>query len=98
MILKLLLNLQIIWMIFTKIINNIIQNKKHQTLIVFDYMIADVLSDEKLNTIVTELFIRGIKLNISLVFMTQSYFTVPENITLIPILLMSLLHQMILHV
>ena len=98
MILKLLLNLQIIWMIFTKIINNIIQNKKHQTLIVFDYMIADVLSDEKLNAIVTELFIRGIKLNISLVFMTQSYFTVPENITLIPILLMSLLHQMILHV
>ena len=98
MILKLLLNLQIIWMIFTKIINNIIQNKKHQTLIVFDYMIADVLSNEKLNAIVTELFIRGIKLNISLVFMTQSYFTVPENITLIPILLMSLLHQMILHV
>ena len=98
MILKILLNLQIIWMIFTKIINNIIQNKKHQTLIVFDYMIADVLSNEKLNAIVTELFIRGIKLNISLVFMTQSYFTVPENITLIPILLMSLLHQMILHV
>ena len=98
MILKLLLNLQIIWMIFTKIFNNIIQNKKHQTLIVFDYMIADVLSNEKLNAIVTELFIRGINLNISLVFMTQSYFTVPENISLIPILLMSLLHQMILHV
>ena len=43
-------------------------------------MIADMLSNKKLNSIVTELFIRGRKLNISLVFTTQSYFAVPKNI------------------
>ena len=41
-----------------------------------------MLSDKKLNPIVTELFIRGRKLNISLVFITKSYFTVPKNIRL----------------
>ena len=41
-----------------------------------------MLSDKKLNPIVTELFIRGGKLNISLVFITKSYFTVPKNIRL----------------
>ena len=45
-------------------------------------MIADMLSNKKLNPIVTELFIRGRKLNISLVFITQSYFAVPKNIRL----------------
>ena len=45
-------------------------------------MIANVLSNEKLNPIVTELFVRGRKLNISLVFITQSYFAVPKNIRL----------------
>ena len=43
-------------------------------------MIADMLSNKKLNPIVTELFIKGRKLNISLVFITQSYFAVPKNI------------------
>ena len=43
-------------------------------------MIADMLNNKKLNPIVTELFIRGRRLNIYLVFITQSYFTVPENI------------------
>ena len=57
-------------------------NEKRKTLIVFDYMIADMLSNKKLNRIVTELFIRGKKLNISLVFITQSYFAVPKNIRL----------------
>ena len=53
-------------------------NKKRKILIVFD-MIADMLSNEKLNAIVTELFTRGRKLNISLVFfITQSYFAVPK--------------------
>ena len=42
-------------------------------------MIVDMLSNKKLNTIVTELFIRGMKLNISLVITTQSYFAVPQN-------------------
>ena len=49
-------------------------NKKRQILIVFDDMIADMLSNEKFNPIVTELFIRGGKLNIFLVFIMQSYF------------------------
>ena len=45
-------------------------NKKRKILIVFDDMIADMLINKKLNSIVTELFIRGRKLNISLVFIT----------------------------
>ena len=45
-------------------------------------MIADMLSNEKLNRIVTELFIRGKKLNTCLVFITQSYFADPKDIRL----------------
>ena len=54
-------------------------NKKRKILIAFDDTIADMLSNKKLNPIVTELFIRGRKLNISLVFITQSYFAVPKK-------------------
>ena len=43
-------------------------------------MIADTLNNKKLNPIVTELFIRSRKINIFLVFITQSYFAVPKNI------------------
>ena len=57
-------------------------NKNKKILTVFDDMIADILSNKKLNPVVTELFIRGRKLNISLVFITQSYFAVPKNIRL----------------
>ena len=57
-------------------------NKKCKILIVFGDMIADMLSNKKLNPIVTQLFKRGWKQNISLVFIIQSYFTVPENIRL----------------
>ena len=45
-------------------------------------MIANTLSNKKLNPIVTGLFIRGRKPNIALVFITQSYFAVPKNIRL----------------
>ena len=45
-------------------------------------MIADIINNKKLNSIVTELFIRGRKLNISLVFTTQSYFKVPKDVGL----------------
>ena len=45
-------------------------DKKRKILVVFDDMMADMLSNEKLNLIVTELFIRGRKSNISLVFIT----------------------------
>ena len=41
-------------------------------------MIADMLSNKELNPIVPDLFIRGRKLNISLVFITQSFFAVPQ--------------------
>ena len=57
-------------------------NKKRKILIVFDDMIADMFSIKKLNSIVTELFIADRKLNISFVFITQSYFAVPKNIRL----------------
>ena len=57
-------------------------NKNRKTLIAFDDMIADMLTNKKLNPIVTELIIRERKLNISLVFITQSYFEVPKNIRL----------------
>ena len=56
--------------------------KKTATLIVFDDMIADMLSNKTVNTIVTELLIKGRKLNISLVFITQSYFSGRKNIRL----------------
>ena len=57
-------------------------NKKRKILIIFDDMIADMLSNRKLNPIITELFIRGRKLSIFLVFITQSHFTVSKNIRL----------------
>ena len=56
--------------------------KKHKVLIVFDDMIADMINNKKLNPVVTELFIRGRKLNISIVFITQSYFKVPKDVRL----------------
>ena len=71
-----------LWMIFIKKLGNTVQIKKMKTLIVFDYMIADIQSNKKLNPIVTKLFIRGRKLNIALAFMTQSYFAAPKNIRL----------------
>ena len=57
-------------------------NKKRKALLVFDDLIADMINNEKLDPIVTELFVRGKKLNISLVFVTQSYFADPKNIRL----------------
>ena len=55
---------------------------KERKIIVFDYMIADVINNKKANSVVTELFIRARKLNISLVFITQLYFKVPKNVRL----------------
>ena len=56
--------------------------KKRKVLIVFDDMIADMINNKKLNPVVTELFIRGRKLNISIVFITESYFKVPKDVRL----------------
>ena len=57
-------------------------DKENKILIVFDDMIADMINNKKLNSIVTELFIRGRKLSISLVFISQSYFKVPKDVRL----------------
>ena len=56
--------------------------KKRRVLIVFDDMIPGMISNKKLNPIVTELFIRGRKVNISIAFITQPYFKVPKEIRL----------------
>ena len=56
--------------------------RKRKILIVFDDMIADMINNNKLNPVVTEFFIRGRKFNISIVFITQSYFKVPKNVRL----------------
>ena len=63
-----------------KNIDNYNPDKENKILIVFDDMIADMIKNKELNSIVTELFIRGRKLNISLVFITQSYFKVPRDV------------------
>ena len=63
-----------------KNIDNYNPNKENKILIVFDDMIADMINNKKLNLIVTELFIRCRKLNISLVFITQSYFKAPKDV------------------
>ena len=81
MIQKFLLNTQIMEDIY-KIIEKHNPNKKRKLLIVFDDMIAYMLSNKKYNPIVTELFIRGRKLKISFVFIAQSYFDVPKKIRL----------------
>ena len=55
---------------------------ENKILIVSDDMIADMINSRRLESIVTELFIRGRKLNLSLVFITQSYFKVPKDVRL----------------
>ena len=57
-------------------------NKENKILIVFDDMTAVMINNKKPNSIVTELFIRGWKLNISLVFIIQSYFKVLKDVRL----------------
>ena len=57
-------------------------DKERKILIVFCDMIADIIKNKNLNLIVTELFIRRRKLNISFVFITQSQFKVPKDVRL----------------
>ena len=45
-------------------------------------MIADMIDNKKLNTIVTKPFIRGRNLNISLIFITQLYYKLPKDVRL----------------
>ena len=82
MILKVLLSTRIIWIIFIKILKNKIQirNIKYWSFLIIWLLICLVI--KKLNPVVSELFIKGRKLNISLAFITQSCFAVPKNIRL----------------
>ena len=57
-------------------------NRKRKILIVFNDMIADIMTNKRFQGITKELFIRCRKLNISLVFITQSYFSVPKDVRL----------------
>ena len=63
-------------------IDNYNPNRRRKKLIVFDDMIADIMTNKRFQSIIKELFIRCRKLNISLVFMTQSYFSVPKDVRL----------------
>ena len=56
--------------------------RKRKILIVFNDMVADMISNGKLNPVVTELFVTCRKLNISIVSITQSYFKVPKEVRL----------------
>ena len=60
-------------------INNYNKNRDKKVLIIFDGMIADIMRSEKFKAIVKELFMRCRKLNISIVFITQSYFRTPKE-------------------
>ena len=63
-------------------INDYNPSRKRKFLITFDEMIADIMTNKKFQAIIKELLIRCWKLNISLVFITQSYFTVPKDVRL----------------
>ena len=60
----------------------ITQGEKEKNLILFDDMIADIMTNTRIKAIIRELFIRWRKLNISLVFITQSCFFVPKDVRL----------------
>ena len=57
-------------------------HRQRKILIVSDDMTADIMTNKKFRAIIKELFIRCRKLNISLVFITQSYFSVPKDVRL----------------
>ena len=65
-----------------KNINEYNEDKECKILIIFVDMITDMINNKKLNSIITELFIKGRKLNISLVFITQSYFKISKYVKL----------------
>ena len=78
-----LLKAQIQWMTFMKtFINDYNLNRRRKILMVFDGMIADIMTNKKFQAIIKEMFIRGRKINISLVFINQSYFSVPKDVRL----------------
>ena len=74
---------------YSSTIDDILENiedynkkRKKKVLIVFDDMISHVISDKKAQQVLKELFIRCRKINISLCFFTQSYFSIPKDVRL----------------
>ena len=65
-----------------KNIDDYCPNRRRKILIVSDDMIPDIMTNKKFQSIIKELFIRCRKINISLVFITQSYFSVPNDVRL----------------
>ena len=63
-------------------INDYNPKRKIEIWVVFDNMIADIMTDKKFQAIIKELFIRCRKLNSSLIFITQYYFSVPKDVRL----------------
>ena len=63
-------------------INNYNPSRKRRILIVFDDIITDIMTNKRFQAIIKEMFITCRKLNISLVFITQSYFNVPKDVRL----------------
>ena len=79
MIVKFLLNILMICKMSIKILSRI---KEKKVLMVLDDMISDIISSKQLHPIVSEMFVRGRKLNISLAFITQSHFEVTKDVRL----------------
>ena len=73
------MSVQILWMMFMRIVMGIIHQEK-QILIVFDDMMTDIMINEKFHAIIKELFIRCRKLNISVLLITKSYFSVSKRV------------------
>ena len=69
-------------MMFMRILMITIQSEKEKIKFVFDDIIADIMTSKKFQAIIKELFIRCRKLNISLMFITESYFSVPKDVRL----------------
>ena len=74
---------------YSNMMNDVYENihdynssRKRKILIVFDDMITDIMTNKRFQAIIKELFIRCRKSNISLVFLTQSYFSVPKDVRL----------------
>ena len=63
-------------------VNDYNASRKRKKIIIFDEMIADIMTNKKFKTIIKELFIRCRKLNISFSFIIQSYFSVPKEVRL----------------
>ena len=76
------LSVQILWMKFTRILIITTQKEIKKVLIAFDDMIADIMTNRRSQSIIKELFIRCRKLNISLVFIAQSYFRIQRDVRL----------------